>query len=649
MSLTDTTAAPEQAQASAPGAIEQEPALHLPLGLLKPSPTNPRRKFDPAKLQELADSIRETRGVFQPILARPNPEFTDSNGMPRYEIVAGERRWRASQLAGMATVLALVRDLDDKTTLKIQLKENVDRESLHELEEAEGIKRLIEETGATVEEVATMLNKGRRWVFARLALLNLGPVARELFLADKFKATVAGLIATIPTPSEQDEAAEHIAAGFGGEPFSFRSAAEELRKNFMLRLEGAPFNTTAPYQVAGPCVACPKRTGANADLFGEEEVKRGDMCQDRACFHAKAAEHREAQLNAAREAGHTVLTGEAARQLVPSAHYLPHGHLWFDQPAPALTTDPRPLREIFGAKQRDVITVELSSGGPLVSIVPEALAKKLLKTKGLLRAEEPAPKRPTVSEAATEAAHDAAEATASAPSAPAPKAKPKPTRSVEERYQDQLALRLLQGLRERLQAAEALPVKALRMLIEDRLADAYIEDYKLLYAAHGWELPALSDDPFRGHQSVSTLAVHIADHLDTMNGRELGELLIETLVLDELTSARDLDDITESDHFNMPTATLAKELGLDEQALQAIDRQAYDEARAEHDAETGAAPDATQAFVQTHAPAAGKRAPVKYRNSLTGETWSGRGLQPKWLKVAITEGGKSLADFEVQA
>jgi len=70
----------------------QEPALHLPLGLLKPSPTNPRQRFNQAKIDELAASIKKLGGVFQPILARPNPEYTEGNGLPPYEIVAGERR-----------------------------------------------------------------------------------------------------------------------------------------------------------------------------------------------------------------------------------------------------------------------------------------------------------------------------------------------------------------------------------------------------------------------------------------------------------------------------------------------------------------------------------------------------------------------------
>lgn len=141
--------------------------------------------------------------------------------------------------------------------------------------------------------------------------------------------------------------------------------------------------------------------------------------------------------------------------------------------------------------------------------------------------------------------------------------------------------------------------------------------------------------------------------LEGLNGRQLGELLIETLVLEELTDQLDVDDLLDSDHFCAPTWSLASELNITEAQLYSLESQTYDEAldqvQAEEAARLSAPADATDAFVKAHTTAAAPtapRSPVKYRNQATGETWSGKGLQPKWLKAAIAAGA-TLNDFEV--
>lgn len=604
---TDTTAEPVLVTLKPGAGLKQEPALHIPLGLLERSPTNPRKKFDASKLQELADSIKETGGVFQPILARPNPLHSEGNGQPLYEIVAGERRWRASKIAGMETVLALVRDLSDRAALQIQLKENVDRESLHELEEAEGIKRLMEEAGATADEVGHMLSKSRRWVFSRLTLLELAPEARELFLADKFKATIAAAIATIPAQSGQVDAAEEIAAGWAGEPFSFRAAMDLLRKKYMLRLDAAPFDIAAPFEIAGPCTACPKRTGANADLFGEEEVKRGDMCHDRACFHAKTGEARAAKLQAARDAGHTVLSGSAATQLMPTIHYLPHGHLWFDQPAPTLTTDERPLREIFGAKQRDAITVELG-GGQIVTIVPEASAKKLLKAKGLLKPEPPVQKtKPPVATLSDAAYETPASSPAPEPQkqAATPLSKAQLQMNITARRSELFGQLVLKALQDQLFTAEELPLIVLRLAITELLGGASYEAIAAVYQALDVELPESAHLQPGHYQRAGNLLSYLDIVLDSLDGRRLGEALALCLVAEELTD-RDIDADELRDRHDGVAMPLADHFGLD---LDAIEVEATDGARIQVfneearrlgiDPATLDDPDATQAWVRS--------------------------------------------------
>ncbi|MEN9905696.1 MAG: hypothetical protein RLZZ555_2261, partial [Pseudomonadota bacterium] len=182
---------------------------HLPLAVLVTSPTNPRKHFDHARLQELADSIRAT-GVHQPILVRPLPgsrmqETFDihaaSGGLqprPTHEIVAGDRRFRACQLAGLATVPAMVRALTDDQVLEIQIIENLQRDDLTELEEAEGYEALMQHSGLSADAVGAKIGKSRSYVYGRLKLLELGPDGREALREGRMDASHALLIARIP-------------------------------------------------------------------------------------------------------------------------------------------------------------------------------------------------------------------------------------------------------------------------------------------------------------------------------------------------------------------------------------------------------------------------------------------------------------------
>jgi ParB family transcriptional regulator, chromosome partitioning protein len=151
--------------------------LRLPVEFLRPSPFQPRRVFGEDELDALAASVRE-HGVLQPLLVRPAP---GSGG--GYEIVAGERRWRAAQRAGLHEVPVVVRELDDRAALEVALVENVQRADLTPLEEAEGFRRLIEEFGHTQEALATALGKSRSHVANTLRLLGLPPALRGM-LAD---------------------------------------------------------------------------------------------------------------------------------------------------------------------------------------------------------------------------------------------------------------------------------------------------------------------------------------------------------------------------------------------------------------------------------------------------------------------------------
>ena len=142
----------------------------LPIEQLKPSPFQPRRRFDDAEIDALADSLRR-HGLLQPLLVRP----IDGE---QFQIVAGERRWRAAQRAGLDEVPVLVRELGDRDTLEIALVENVQRKDLGALEEAEGYRRLIEEFGHAAEHIATAVGRSRSHVANTLRLLALPATIR---------------------------------------------------------------------------------------------------------------------------------------------------------------------------------------------------------------------------------------------------------------------------------------------------------------------------------------------------------------------------------------------------------------------------------------------------------------------------------------
>ncbi|OOZ40161.1 ParB/RepB/Spo0J family partition protein [Solemya elarraichensis gill symbiont] len=138
---------------------------HLGVDLVQRGRYQPRRNFDKEKLQELADSITE-QGIVQPIVVRPI-------GEGKYEIIAGERRWRAAQLAGLSEVPVVVRDVDDKSAMAMALIENIQRDDLNPLEEADALQRLISEFGLTHQQIAQAVGKSRTAVTNYIRLLDL--------------------------------------------------------------------------------------------------------------------------------------------------------------------------------------------------------------------------------------------------------------------------------------------------------------------------------------------------------------------------------------------------------------------------------------------------------------------------------------------
>lgn len=251
----------------------------LPLTELQESPTNPRKSFSPSDLAEMAKSITE-QGVVQPIVVRPNPR----KGLG-YEIVAGARRFRASRLAGLSEIPAVVRTLSDAQVITIQIIENLQRVDVHPLDEAEGYQTLARVTKNEPKEIAARVGKSLSYLYQRLKLLELIEPAKKAFRDDKITAGHAILIARL-TPKDQ-QAALRYTTDAGGPRVSVRNLAEHIEDSYQLELARAPFplDDARLCPELGACLSCTRRSGFVPELF--PEIKKGDVCTDRVCYESK--------------------------------------------------------------------------------------------------------------------------------------------------------------------------------------------------------------------------------------------------------------------------------------------------------------------------------------------------------------------------
>jgi ParB family chromosome partitioning protein len=266
---------------------------NVSLSVLNESKTNPRRNFEPIALNELAESIR-IQGVLSPLLVRPLTE----NG---FEIIAGARRYRAAQIAEQPTVPVRIVNLSDAAALEAQLVENLIRSEIHPMEEAQGLRALLDldEPKYSIEQIAAKVGKSPVFVASRLKLADLIDAAVEAFYADEIGVGHALLLAKLPA----DQQAQALSACFkevynnGTKPARILLPVRNLQfwidSNILLVLKDAPFNKRDAQLVpaAGSCADCPKRTGHNKLLFGDDLGRQGDRCTDPGCYAAKVTAH----------------------------------------------------------------------------------------------------------------------------------------------------------------------------------------------------------------------------------------------------------------------------------------------------------------------------------------------------------------------
>ena len=253
--------------------VQDSAYRELPVYKVEPNPDQPRREFDEAELQALADSI-SVHGVIQPLTVREMP-----NGY--FQIIAGERRWRAARMAGLSDVPVVVIEADDRKAMELALIENLQRQDLNPVEEALGYKTLMEEYGLTQENTAQQVGKSRSAVANTLRLLALTPEVLELLKTGEITAGHARAILSLKNEKQQIEAAKKIIAL----ALSVRQA-ETLCKNMNKEPEEKPRITFEVDYVAeceknlskhlgrGVKIVNGKRKGRfELEFYGEEDLQ----------------------------------------------------------------------------------------------------------------------------------------------------------------------------------------------------------------------------------------------------------------------------------------------------------------------------------------------------------------------------------------
>ncbi|HHT26744.1 MAG TPA: ParB/RepB/Spo0J family partition protein [Firmicutes bacterium] len=184
---------------SGPEPIPIQAGTEIPVSKITANPEQPRRHFDQAQLEELAASLKE-HGMLEPVIVRPKGEG--------YELVVGERRWRAAQLAGLKSIPAIIRAYDDRQVMELALVENLQREDLNPLEEAEAFARLAQEFNLTQEQIAQRVGKQRSTVANRMRLLELDEQTRELVRKGELSAGHARALLAVTDVSRRRELAQ---------------------------------------------------------------------------------------------------------------------------------------------------------------------------------------------------------------------------------------------------------------------------------------------------------------------------------------------------------------------------------------------------------------------------------------------------------
>lgn len=587
----------------------------LPLEQLHESPFNQRQRF---QVDDLAASIRAEGRVLEPLLVRPrifaqglarraDGLRDDDDTQDGFEIVFGHRRLRAAEAAGLATVPCMVRALTDAQARSAQIAENLERDDVHPLEEAASFRALVDDDGLTPDQIAERYGKSRSYVYGRLKLLHLHPEVRAACLAGEVGAEVALLIARLRTEKLQAKALAAIKADYhckldDGGKAACRAVRELLNEKFTLSLKDALFDTVDALLLpdAGACTTCPKRT-ANAPEY--DDITHGDqpsryrghhgpeVCTDPDCFAAKKAAHLALRAKELEAKGKTVVAGNAARAAISARGEVKGAFVALKDVKAELDKATKGRFTLAGKpiEPPQVLTIQDPRTGKTVQAVrradlPAAVAKK----------HEPEADNYAKRQAKEEADRKVADAKAAA----------------------EQCVRM--AVFERIRAAAA---------TRDRDAFDLQLAARAAIAGVGWNAKGLLAKIW-GHEHYGALE------------KAFGQMPVEQLTQLILDCALVGDIPVRAYQVGGRPETLwqaAKHYGVDVAAVRA-------ELAEPAQAAAPTAPPAARAAKKAGAPSA-KAPPAKYRCADTGATWSGRGLQPAWVKAALAK-GRTLADLQ---
>lgn len=341
--------------------------IEIDVGLLVPSLTNPRKSF--GDLNDLAASIK-AQGVLEPLIVRAVGE--------KFEIIAGERRFKAAKQNGLDKVPCVVHDLKDEDVLEVQIIENMQRTDLSPMEEAEGYKILHDDKGISFDDLALRIGKSKNYIYTRLRLLSLIPEARKMLIEGKMPLSYADQLTRVCDAKMQKEIIEELKNDYISDLPTLKRTIDE---QYVLVLKNAPFKTgvVTPGCNLGPCTSCEKRTGADKDLFGE--AGKTDSCQDPICWNKRKEAYKKAITEQYALKGIKVLTPKESERF----QYNKTLANSTDERLKAGVTWKEALKggegEILVIEDRDGKFIEIVDPSKAIKKVPKELIKKVAAAK----------------------------------------------------------------------------------------------------------------------------------------------------------------------------------------------------------------------------------------------------------------------------
>lgn len=618
--------------------------LRLPLSALRESPFNPRKHYPDESTLDMAESIR-AQGVLQPVVVRPLPEAQQDLQI-HYELVFGHRRYRGSQMAKMEDIPAIVREMTDEQAALAQVHENIQREDMTAVEEADAFMRLHTELKVSAPQLAENVGKSLSYVYGRLKMARLCDTVRAACTAQGLPPEIALEIARLGNHDLQRKALEEVRARewvdgqmkpVDGAWISSRDAKRKLRALFVNDIADAPWDPAdaALAKVAGACTTCPRRAGNDPDLT---DVLEPGICTDAGCWSTKEKAHRQRQIDQLRKAGHEVIEGEAAAQLLPQRWSDPAGLVPLRAPAydhqvngeTCSANFDHALREL-GKKAPKARYIVNPHSGDLQAYIDVSQARSVLRQLGK------APSEDLVLNGDDDDAGDLATLRAERDRA-----------SILDRTQGWTdAERVFVDPDARQRVRQAVIERIIRTpRTTDELRLVLLREHDMGgdfgYAGMVLGLDA-AERAARDAAEVDDAEFDPRDWYRTqfasMTADQLAALLVALAVDDALSTTPSLHN-KHGRELATANVALVERYGVD--VLSAARGPGEPSASAE-------VPSTPSAAAQAKEEATGKaKAGVAYRCPATGSTWSGRGMQPAWVKAALAN-GKTLAELAAPA